>query len=79
MPDIDFAEDVQSITIEDLVPQLRAIDYQFTAVPKDILYMNNGIKYYYVEIRYNDKNFLINAHGNEAERLFTAVNPFTEY
>ena len=36
--------------------------------------MHNGIRYYYVEIQCDDRYFMVNAHGSEAERLFKAVN-----
>jgi len=32
---IDLTRDLQPITIEDLVPQLRDKEYHFTVVPKD--------------------------------------------
>jgi hypothetical protein len=75
---IDLIRDLQPITIEDLVPQLRDKEYHFTVVPKDIMYMNNGIRHYYVEIQCDDGNFVVNAHGNEAERLFKAVHSISE-
>ena len=70
----DLTRNLQLITIEDLIPQLRHKEYQFTVVPKDIMYMHNGIRYYYVEIQCDDGNFMVNAHGSDAERLFKAVN-----
>jgi hypothetical protein len=60
---IDLTRDLQPITIEDLVPQLRGKEYHFTVVPKDIMHMNNGIRHYYVEIQCDDGNFVVNAHG----------------
>ena len=75
---IDLTRDLQPITIEDLVPQLRDKDYHFTVVPKDIMHMNNGIRHYYVEIQCDDGNFVVNAHGSEAERLFKAVHSISE-
>ena len=75
---IDLTRDLQPITIEDLVPQLRDKDYHFTVVPKDIMHMNNGIRHYYVEIQSDDGNFVVNAHGSEAERLFKAVHSISE-
>jgi len=71
---MDSTHDLQQITIEDLLPQLRNMQYHFTVVPEEIMYMGSGIKYYYVEIQSDDKNFMINAHGSEAERLFKAVH-----
>jgi len=71
---IDLSRDLQLSTIEDLIPQLRDKEYHFTVVPKDIMYMHNGISYYYVEIQCDDGNFMVNAHGSDAERLFKAVN-----
>jgi hypothetical protein len=71
---IDLTRDLQLITIEELIPQLRDKEYHFTVVPKDMMYMHNGIRYYYVEIQCDDGNFMVNAHGSEAERLFKAVN-----
>lgn len=75
---IDLTRDLQPITIEDLVPQLRDKEYHFTVVPKDIKHMNNGIRHYYVEIQCDDGNFMVNAHGSEAERLFKAVHSISE-
>ena len=75
---IDLIRDLQLITIEDLIPQLRDKEYHFTVVPKDIMYMNNGIRYYYVEIQCDDRNFMVNALGSEAERLFKAVTSNSE-
>jgi hypothetical protein len=75
---IDLRGDLQSITFEDLVPQLREKEYQFSVVPKDIMYMRNGIRYYYIEIQCYEGNFIINAHGSEAERLFKAVHSISE-
>ena len=75
---IDLTRDLQPITIEDLVPQLREKEYHFTVVPKDIMHLNNGIRHYYVEIQCEDGNFVVNAHGSEAERLFKAVHSISE-
>jgi hypothetical protein len=75
---IDLTRDIQPITIEDLVPQLRDKEYHFTVVPKDIMHMNNGIRHYYVEIQYDGGTFVVNAHGSEAERLFKAVHSISE-
>ena len=75
---IDLSRDLQPITIEDLVPQLRDKEYHFTVVPKDIMHRNNGIRYYYVEIQCDDGNYVANAHGSEAERLFKAVHSVSE-
>ena len=75
---IDLTRDLQLITIEDLVPQLRDKEYHFTVVPKNIMHMNNGIRHYYVEIQCDDGNLVLNAHGSEAERLFKAVHSISE-
>ena len=75
---IDLPRDLQPTTIEDLVPQLREKEYHFTVVPKDIMHMNNGIKYYYVEIQCDEGNFMVNAHGSEAERLFKVIHSISE-
>ena len=75
---IDLTRDLQPITFEDLVPQLRDKDYHFTVVPKDIMHMNNGIRHYYVEIQCDDGNYVVHAHGSEAERLFKAVHSISE-
>jgi len=40
--------------------------------------MRNGIRYYYIEIQCYEGNFIINAHGSEAERLFKAVHSISE-
>ena len=75
---IDLTRDSELITIEDLIPQLRDKEYHFTVIPKDIMCLRNGIRYYYVEIQCDDRKFMVNAHGSEAERLFKAVNSITE-
>lgn len=75
---IDLTRNLQLTTIEDLITQLRDREYHFTVVPKDIMYMQNGVRYYYVEIQCDDSNFMINANGSDAERLFKAVNSITE-
>ena len=75
---IDLLRDLQPTTIEDLVPQLREKEYQFTVVPKDIMYMRNGIRYYYIEIQCDEGNFIVNAHGSEAERLFKVIRSISE-
>ena len=75
---IDLTRDLQPITVEDLVPQLRDKEYHFTVVPKDIMHMNNGIRHYYVEFQCDDGYFMINAYGSEAERLFKAVHSISE-
>jgi len=64
---IDLTRDLQLITIEDLIPQLREKKYHFTVVPKDIMYMRNGIRYYYVEIRCEVRNLREIAFGSEVE------------
>jgi hypothetical protein len=66
---IDLTRDLQPITIEDLVPQLRGKEYHFTVVPKDIMHMNNGIRHYYVEIQCDDGNFVVNAHGSDRQYI----------
>jgi hypothetical protein len=73
---IDLTRDLQPITIEDMIPQLRDKEYHFTVVPKDIIH--NGIRHYYVEIQCDNGNFVVNAHGSEAERLFKAVHSISE-
>ena len=77
---VDLTLDHQLMTIEDMIPQLRDKEYHFTVVPKDIMYMHNGIRYYYVEVHCvdDDRNFMVNAHGSDAERLFKAVNSIRE-
>ena len=75
---IDLTRDLKLINIEDLIPQLRDKEYHFTVVPRDIMYMHNGIRYYYVEIQCDDRNFMVNAHGGDAERLFKDVNSNSE-
>ena len=73
----NLTRNLQLITIGDLIPQRRDKEYHLTVVPKDIMYMHNGIRYYYVEIQCDDRNFMVNAYGSEAERLFKAVNSIT--
>lgn len=71
---INLTRDLELVAIDNLIPQLRNKNYRFSVVPKEIMYMHNGIKYYYVEMQCDDVNFLINAHGDEAERLFKAID-----
>ena len=42
------------------------------------MHLNNGISHYYVEIQCDDGNFIVNAHGSEAERLFKAIHSISE-
>ena len=37
---IDLTRDLQPITIEDLVPQLRDKEYRFTVIQKDLMHLN---------------------------------------
>ena len=42
------------------------------------MHLNNGINYYYVEIQCDEGNFIVNAHGSEAERLFKVIQSISE-
>ena len=60
--------------IKDLVRDLIIKKYTFRIIPEKIIYMNNGIKYYYIEAEYKDSKAIINAYGREAEELFEQVH-----
>lgn len=63
-------QESQFPNIEDLIPQVRDKNYNFSVIPKAIMHLRNGIKYYYVEIQCKDENFIIHAYGEEAVQLF---------
>jgi hypothetical protein len=49
--------------------------YRFSFLPEKVIYMNNGIEYYYIELEGTDGNkFIINAYGSEAQDLFEEVH-----
>jgi len=60
--------------IKDLIDELKNKQYTFTIIPEEIIYMNNGIKYYYIEAESKDSKVLINSYGSEAEELFKQVH-----
>jgi len=60
--------------IKDLVRDLIIKKYTFRIIPEKIIYMNNGIKYYYIEAECKDRKVIINAYGREAEELFKQVH-----
>ena len=66
----------KSSEIRDLIHDLRNKQYVFSIVPKKIIQMNNGIKYYYIEAACNDSKIIINAYGTQAEELFSEVNKY---
>lgn len=74
MTNTNLIQDFQQSTIEDLFPHLKDKQYNFNIVPEEIVFMNNGIEYYYVEIECDDTRFKINAYGREAEKLFNVVH-----
>ena len=64
----------ESSDIKELVRDLKNKQYVFSIIPEKIIYMNNGIKYYYVEAECNESNVIINAYGRQAEELFKEVH-----
>jgi len=57
--------------IKKLVHDLVDKKYRFSFLPKKVIYMNNGIEYYYIEVEGTDSSkFIINAYGSEAQDLF---------
>ena len=60
--------------IKDLVRDLIIKQYIFRIIPEKIIYMNNGMKYYYIEAECKDSKVIINAYGREAEELFKQVH-----
>jgi hypothetical protein len=48
---------------------------RFSFLPEKVIYMNNGIEYYYIETEAADgSKFIINAYGSEALELFEEVH-----
>lgn len=62
---------------KELIHDLKNKQYVFSIVPEKIIYMNNGIKYYYVEAALNDSKIIINAFGTQAEELFSEVHKYS--
>ena len=61
--------------IKNLVHDLVNKKYRFSFLPEKVIYMNNGIEYYYIEAEGIDGNkFIINAYGSEALDLFDEVH-----
>jgi hypothetical protein len=60
--------------IKDLIHDLTIKRYIFRIIPEKIIYMNYGIKYYYIEAECKDSKVIINAYGREAEELFKQVH-----
>lgn len=61
--------------IKDLVHDLVNKKYRFSFLPEKLIYMNNGIEYYYIEAEGMDgSKFIINAYGSEALDLFDEVH-----
>jgi len=58
-------------TIKELIHGLLDKKYRISFIPEKIIYMNNGIEYYYIEVEGTDSSkFIINAYGSEAQDLF---------
>ena len=64
----------ESSKIKELIHDLRSKQYAFSIVPENLIHMNNGIKYYYVEASRNDSKMIINAYGTQADELFSEVH-----
>ena len=64
----------ESSEIKELVQDLKNKRYVFSIIPEKIIHMNNGIRYYYVEVEINESKVIINAYGREAEQLFEEVH-----
>ena len=61
--------------IKQLIHDLLNKKYRLSFLPETVVYMNNGIEYYYVEAEGTDgSRFIINAFGSEAEDLFEEVH-----
>ena len=61
--------------IKNLVHDLINNKYRFSFLPEKVIYMNNGIEYYYIETEGIDgSKFIINAYGSEALELFEEVH-----
>jgi len=69
---IDKASESSEIT--ELVQDLKNKQYVFSIIPEKIVYMNNGVKYYYAEAECNESKVIINAYGRQAEELFKEVH-----
>jgi hypothetical protein len=64
----------ESSEIKELVKDLKNKQFVFSIIPEKIIYMNNGIKYYYVEAEYNGSKLITNAYGRQDEQLFEEVH-----
>jgi len=61
--------------IKQLIHDMLNKKYRLSFLPERVIYMNNGIEYYYVEAEDTDgSRFIINAYGLEAEDLFEEVH-----
>ena len=61
--------------IKKLIHDLLNKKYRLSFLPEKVIYMNNGIEYYYIEVEGIDgSRFIINAYGAEAEDLFEEVH-----
>jgi len=61
--------------IKNLVHDLVNKKYRFSFLAEKVIYMNNGIEYYYIEAESIDgSKFIINAYGSEALDLFDEVH-----
>ena len=60
-----------SSSIKELIHGLLDKNYRISFIPEKVIYMNNGIEYYYIEVEAPDSSkFIINAYGSEAHDLF---------
>ena len=61
--------------IKSLVHDLVNKKYRVSFLPEKVIYMNNGIEYYYIEAEGMDgSKFIINAYASEALDLFDEVH-----
>jgi hypothetical protein len=61
--------------IKNLIHDLLNKKNRFSYLPEKVIYMNNGIEYYYIETEAADgSKFIINAYGSEALELFEEVH-----
>jgi hypothetical protein len=61
--------------IKKLIHDLLNKKYRLSFLPEKVIYMNNGIEYYYIEVEGIDgSRFIINAYGAEADDLYEEVH-----
>jgi hypothetical protein len=62
-------------SIKELLHDLLDKKYRLSFIPEKVIYMNNGIEYYYIEVEGTDTSkFIVNAYGSEAQDLFEEVH-----